>query len=616
MIRKQTLILPFFLLSIYSTLKADYIKDPHSAAIPDEAVVTHLVLKLDVDFANEKLKGSASWDIKTSANAKKIRYDINGLHIHDVFDQAGTKLKFTITQRNEYLGEVLEVAIAPTTSRVTIAYETGKDAYALQWLKPEQTGGKKHRFLYTQSQSIAARTWLPCQDSPGIRFTYDAVIQTPKEMMAVMSAVNPVNKNDKGLYAFSMKQSIPSYLMALAVGDFSFQSLGKRTGVYAEADVLPKAVYEFADMEKMLETAEKLFGPYRWQRYDVLVLPPSFPFGGMENPRITFATPTVLAGDRSLVSLIAHEMAHSWSGNLVTNATWNDFWLNEGFTVFLERRIDEELYGTSFVDMEAYLGLRDLKETVNELGKDNPDTKLKLNLDERNPEEAMGDVAYEKGYNFLKVLQQRVGKEAFDAFLKKYFTDNAFTSMTTEKFILYMNKYLIDPNINAYTNMNVNAWVYEPGLPDNLIEVKSSRFLKVDEAVHKLLKGVKPTDIDTKNWSTQEWVHFINRLDTAALAKRLPELDAAFRFTESQNCEIEAVWFQLSAKYAYEPAYANMEKFLIEVGRRKYLRPIYKELVATKGGQALAVRIYKKARPNYHPVSQKAIDEIVKPYMN
>jgi leukotriene A-4 hydrolase/aminopeptidase len=569
-----------------------------------------------VDFDEEKLKGSATWSIKTSASAKKIMFDINGLIIQDVFDQAGSKLKYQKIKRNDYLGEALEVMINPGTTRISIAYETGNNSYALQWVKPQQTSGKKFPFLYTQSQSIAARTWLPCQDSPGIRFTYDAVIQVPKELMAVMSAVNPTVKNPNGLYAFMMKQSIPSYLMALAVGDFRFQTIGKRTGVYAEPIVLEKAVYEFADMEKMLETAEKLFGPYRWQRYDILVLPPSFPFGGMENPRITFATPTVLAGDRSLVSLVAHEMAHSWSGNLVTNATWNDFWLNEGFTVFLERRIDEELYGKSFVDMEAYLGLRDLKESIAEMGTANADSKLKLNLDNRNPEDAMSDIAYEKGYNFLKVLQQRIGKEAFDAFLKKYFTDNAFTSMTTENFILYMNKYLIDPNINTYSGMNVNDWVYEPGLPNNCLPVIAERFNQVDAAVAQLLKGTPVSSLDTKTWSTHEWIHFINRLDTTALAKKLAEVDDAYKLTLSTNCEIQAAWYLLAAKYEYKNAYTEMEKFLLNVGRRKYLRPIYKQLVQTKYGQELALSIYKKAKENYHQVSQRAVEEILKPYMN
>ncbi len=591
-------------------------QDPHSAAIPEEAVVTHLILKLDVDFDAEKLKGSATWTIRTSATAKKIMFDINGLVIQDIFDQTGNKLKYQFLKRNDYLGDALEVSITPNITKVSIAYETGKEAYALQWVKPQQTTGKKFPFLYTQSQSIAARTWLPCQDSPGIRYTYDAVIQVPKDLMAVMSAVNPTVKNTNGLYAFVMKQSIPSYLMALSVGDFRFQSIGTRTGVYAEPEVLAKAVYEFADMEKMLETAEKLFGPYRWQRYDVLVLPPSFPFGGMENPRITFATPTVLAGDRSLVSLVAHELAHSWSGNLVTNASWNDFWLNEGFTVFIERRIDEELYGKSFVDMEAYLGLRDLKESIDEMGVTNADTKLKLNIDNRNPEDAMNDIAYEKGYNFLKVLQQRIGKDAFDTFLKKYFSDNAFKSITTEDFILFLNKYLIDPNINSFSGMNVNDWVYEPGLPSNCIPVVSERFIQVDAAVAQLLKGAQLTTINSKNWSTHEWIHFINKIDTPALAKRLSEIDQLYKFTVSTNCEIQAAWFLLSAKYEYNFAYTEMEKFLVNVGRRKYLRPIYKQLVHTKAGQELAVKIYQKAKDNYHQVSQRAVDEILKPYMN
>ncbi len=609
-------ILFLFLLLINAATNAATVIDPHSAALPDEAVVTHLHLKLDVDFNEENLKGTATWSIKTALSASKIMFDAGGLIINHITDQNGKNLSYELIKRNDYLGDALKVSITPATTIVSINYQTGKNAYALQWLTPEQTSGKKYPFLYTQSESIAARSWLPCQDSPGIRFTYDAVVQVPKDLMAVMSAVNPVAKNNTGLYAFIMKQSIPSYLMALAVGDIRFHVIGKRTGVYAEPVVLPKAVYEFADMEKMLETAEKLYGPYRWQRYDLIVLPPSFPFGGMENPRITFTTPTILAGDRSLVSLVAHEMAHSWSGNLVTNATWNDFWLNEGFTVFLERRIDEELYGKSFTDMEAFLGLRDLKETINEMGANNPDTKLKLNLDNRDPDDGMNDIAYEKGYNFLKVLQQRIGKEAFDAFLKRYFNDNAFTGMTTENFILYMNKYLIDPNIKAYSGMNVNDWVYEPGLPSNCIPIKAERFLIIDSLSNLLIHGVKASSLNTTNWSTQEWIHFINRLDTSSLSKRLGEFDEAFHFTTSGNSEIQAAWYLLAVKNQYQTAYPQMESFLIQIGRRKYLMPLYKELIKTPEGQKLAVSIFSKAKANYHPIAQKSVEEILKPFMN
>ena len=251
-----------------------------------------------------------------------------------------------------------------------------------------------------------------------------------------MSASNPQIKNETGSYHFEMKQPIPSYLLALAVGDVEFKRVSNRAGIYAERTVLDSAVWEFADLEKMIHGAEELYGAYLWERYDVLVLPPSFPFGGMENPRLTFATPSILAGDRSLTSLIAHELAHSWSGNLVTNRTWNDFWLNEGFTVYFEHRIMEKLYGRDYAEMLALLSLQDLRETIQSLKDENlyADTKLKLDLAGRNPDDGVTDIAYNKGYFFLRLFEERYGRERFDSFLKHYFSSNAFKSSGHPKF--------------------------------------------------------------------------------------------------------------------------------------------------------------------------------------
>ncbi|MFN5518700.1 MAG: M1 family metallopeptidase [Bacteroidota bacterium] len=597
-----------------STRTNAYVSDPHSAAKPDEAVVIHLNLDLVIDFSLQKIIGTATWEIKKSAHAKQIHFDANGLLIREITDQSGQKLYYELKPRNEYLGDDLSIDLPESVKRITIRYETGKNAYALQWVTPQQTSGKQLPFLYTQSQSIAARTWLPCQDSPGIRYTYDATVTVPKEMLVVMSAENPTQKNPSGTYKFRMRQSIPAYLMALAAGDLVFEAVGKRTGIYAEPSTIKSAVYEFADMEKMLLTAEKLFGPYRWGRYDVLVMPPSFPFGGMENPRITFATPTVIAGDRSLVSLIAHELAHSWSGNLVTNATWNDFWLNEGFTVYLERRIVAELYGQAFMEMEAYLGLNDLKETISELGPNHPDSQLKLRLDGRNPEDAMTDVAYEKGFNLLTRLRLQVGNKKFDRFLEKYFNHFAFQSIVTEQFILFMNDQLLNKYDIGHMRSEVDHWIYAPDLPkDYELFYAEPPFKKVDEAVIQLLTGDNLNRLNTKNWSTYEWVHFINRLDTTPLLIRIPEIDNVFKLTQSGNCEIQSAWYELAAKYQYKEAYGNMENFLLRVGRRKYLRPIYKQLAQTPSGKELAIRIFNEARDNYHPVSQRAIEEILKP---
>jgi len=387
--------------------------------------------------------------------------------------------------------------------------------------------------------------------------------------------------------------------------------IGKRTGVYAEPPLIDKAVYEFGELEEMIITVEKLYGAYRWDRYDVIVLPPSFPFGGMENPRITFLTPTVLAGDRSLVALIAHELAHSWSGNLVTNATWNDFWINEGFTVYLETRIMEALYGRSYVNMLSLLGHQDLKETIERLGADNPDTHLKLNLNGRDPDNALTDIAYQKGCLFLQMIEQEVGRERWDTFLKKYFDNFAFQSMSSERFVEYLSDELIGDDKALAEKIAIDKWVFGPGLPDNSPVIESDRFKFVDEELKNWTAGSPASDLDTKEWTTHEWLHFIRHLPTDIATEQMRELDNAYDFTHSGNSEILAAWFTHVINNKYTDAYSVLEKFLITVGRRKFLRPIYKEMVKTEEGKIMALNIYGKARDNYHPVSAGAIDGIV-----
>lgn len=585
--------------------------DPHSAAMPEQAVVKHLSLNLEVDFSKKILMGTATWQIETAADAEEIYFDTRGLTIKNVWLNDTVPADFVLADEQNFIGRPLNVLITPQTKSVKIAYQTSPDAAAIQWLSPQQTDGKNFPFMFTQSQAILARTWIPCQDSPGIRFTYDATIHCPKELLALMSAENPTEKNDSGVYHFKMPQAIPSYLMALSVGNLQFESVGKITGVYAEPTMLKKAVWEFADMQKMVDNAEALYGPYEWGRYDVLVLPPSFPFGGMENPRLTFATPTIIAGDRSLVSLIAHELAHSWSGNLVTNANWNDFWLNEGFTVYFEERIMEALYGRDYSEMLAILGRQGLNETVKDLGEDNADTKLKLHLDGRDPDDGMNLIAYQKGYYFLRLLEETVGRKAFDNFVNQYFSSHKFQSVTTEQFLNYLEENLIEPHKEKFKNVNVDQWVYQCGVPQNCPVANSTMFTAVDAQAAKFLNGADAATLQTENWNTHQWIHFISNLPASLTIDRMKNLDAAFHFTESNNAEIEDCWFLLSIKTNYETAYASMQNFLVHVGRRKFLMPLYKEMNKTADGKKLALHIYTQARPNYHSVAVSSIDEML-----
>ncbi len=591
-------------------MTATYSEDLHSFARPEEAVVTHLHLNIRVDFARKMLSGKATLDIEVKENVRQLLLDTQGLIIEKVTLDEDQPTSFHLGKTVEHLGQPFEITIHPETQKVTIVYQTSPTAEALQWLNPQQTAGKKHPFLFTQSQAILARSWVPCQDSPGIRFTYSARVQVPNELLAVMSASNPTQKNDSGLYTFEMKLRIPAYLLALAVGDITFRALDERTGVYAEPVTLEKAVNEFAETGRMLETAEQLYGPYAWERYDLLVLPPSFPFGGMENPRLTFTTPTILAGDRSLTSLIAHELAHSWSGNLVTNRTWNDFWLNEGFTVYFERRIMESLYGRSYSEMLALLGYQDLQETVNELGTDSADTKLKLNLEGRSPDEGVSDIAYEKGYFLLRLIEETIGREKCDAFVTAYFREFAFRSMGTEQFLLYIERKLFENNPYLERKINIRKWLYDPGIPANCPQINSERLKNVDNSVDNWINTHVAANLSTQGWTSHEWLHFIRHLPFSMTIAQMEDLDQAFHFTDSGNAEVLAAWFLPVIRNQYEQAYPALKKFLLTVGRRKFLTPLYKALIQTEDGAKRALQYYSEARPNYHYVTTNPLDSL------
>jgi hypothetical protein len=444
-----------------------------------------------------------------------------------------------------------------------------------------------------------------------VRVTYQAKIHTESGVLALMSAENDPKVKHRGEYAFVMPEAIPSYLIALAVGDLDYKETGPRTGVYAEKSVVKAAAKEFADTETMIAAGEKLFGPYRWGRYDILVLPPSFPAGGQENPRLSFITPTVIAGDKSLVSVIAHELAHSWSGNLVTNATWRDVWLNEGFTDFLESRIMNAVYGEQRASMDAVLGLRSLRD---ELAKLAPrDQVLAIDLRERDPDLAFSTVPYEKGRLFLKYLDAKFGSERFDAFLRGYFDHFAFKSISTEQFNEYLYANLLDRFPGLVTRDQVLAWENDPGIPADAVLPVSSAFQPVDQARDAWLAGTLAAKKFGLDWVTQQWIYVLDNLPATLSAQQLAALDEAHGFTHSQNAEIEFSWLKIAIRNNYRPAFSRLEDYLKTIGRRKLIAPLYTELMQSSSGSELAKRVYAKARPGYHPETVAAIDAIVNP---
>ena len=592
-------------------------RDSHSAARPEQVRVTHVALDLRADFAARTLAGRARLSLERAAGATEVVLDTRDLAIESVATPDGAPLQFALAGADRVIGRPLTVRLPADVKEIVVSYRTSPDAAALQWLSPAQTAGKQHPYLFSQGQAILTRTWIPTQDSPGIRQTYSARITVPRELRAVMSAeqLTPDGRETAGgrTFEFRLENPVPPYLIALAVGDIDFRSLGPRTGVYTEPSMLAAAANEFADLEQMVTAAEKLLGPYRWGRYDLLVLPPSFPFGGMENPRLTFATPTIIAGDRSLVSLVAHELAHSWSGNLVTNATWRDFWLNEGVTSYVELRLMEAIYGTERAAMLEVLGRSELQEEITRLGGPTAkDTILHIDLAGRDPDEGMTTVPYDKGAALLRLMEQTVGRERFDAWLRSYFDRYAFQSITTRTFVADVRTRLLNNDEELARRINLDAWIYSPGVPANATMPRAEAFARVEQQARSFAGGAAAASLSTANWTTQEWQHFLDALPETLTAAQLADLDRTFGLTQRGNSEVLFAWLRIAIRHRYQPAMPALERFLTAQGRRKFLRPLYEDLMKTDWGKAEARRIYAKARPLYHAVATTTLDPIVR----
>lgn len=582
----------------------------HSFSNIEDVTTSHLDWKVSVDFEKKQIYGVAIWNFANKKNANEINFDIYDLSIKNV-QVNGKVVKYSISDVDSNFGQGLSIPIHAGDSVVSIEYHTGANATSLQWLAPEQTSGKKLPYLFTQCESIYARSLVPCQDVPQNRITYDASVTVPKGMMALMSAKNPTQKNEQGEYHFEMEIPIPTYLIALAVGDIAYQAIDERTGVYTEPSNLGKVAQELSDIPAMMSAAEKIGGPYRWGKYDVLIAPPSFPIGGMENPRLTFATPTIIAGDKSLVSLIAHEMAHSWSGNLVTNALWHDLWLNEGFTTYFERRIMEEISGKEYTDMLWKIGEQDMESDFADLGKNNPDTRLQVDLNGRTPDAAFSNIPYEKGALFLKMLEENVGRKKFDIFMNAYFGQHSFQTMTTDTCIAFMDKYLFDGDSNARNKLLVREWIFQPGLPANSPVIKPKRFELVDKERSDFEKNGQTSALQSNLWSTHEWLHFLRKLPHPLSYDKMISLDKQFHLTNTENSEIAMEWFKLAIASKYEEAYSNLEVFLSRVGRKKFLEPLYGEMIQSEKGKEMAKRIFEKYKMNYHPLTALKIGKMI-----
>ncbi|MFA5962958.1 MAG: M1 family metallopeptidase [Sphingomonas sp.] len=585
-------------------------RDVLSYAQPEKARVTHVDLDLTVDFAKQRLAGMASLDIVAARGTSEIILDDDGLAIERVTDAAGHALRWSVGKAEPDKGAPLTIRMG-AARRIVIHYVSAPGASALQWLPPALTAGKRQPFLFSQGEPTNNRSWIPTQDSPGIRQSWSARLTVPARLTAVMSATRLTPQGvaiGKGMkrFRFDMPHPVPPYLIALAVGDLGFRALGPTTGVYAEPVTLPRAAAEFSDTEKMVKAAAALYGPYRWGRYDILVLPPSFPFGGMENPTLTFATPTILTGDKSNVDVIAHELAHSWSGNLVTNATWSDVWLNEGFTTYFENRIDEAVYGKERAATLADLSWDNLQRDLSGAGAANAGA-TRLHGD---PGGTYGELDYNKGATFLRTIEYRVGRARWDAYLRSYFDRHAFQPQTTAGFLADLRANLIKGDAALEHDLMLDQWAYAPGLPDNAVHVRSATLAAIDKDLAAFNGGAAASSIDTRHWSTQEWLRFLNGLPRQQSAARLAELDRAYGLSASPNAYVQSAWYVLAIANHYDPVVPSLDRYLHRIGRGLLIFPLYNGLKAQGDwGMPIARRIYATARATYHPTIAAALDK-------
>ncbi len=589
----------------------DPARDYFSFANTDQFVTDHLALDLAVDFEAQRLSGTARLDLqRLDPDATEIILDTRDLSITGVQAFAKEKTPLPVEYRfgaaDSIKGTPLVIRLpegmaGAAAVSLMIAYTTSPQSTALQWLPPVLTAGGEHPMMFSQSQAIHARSWVPLQDTPAVRITYEARITTPENLLAVMSADNDPLAARDGSYVFKMPQPIPSYLLAIAVGNIYFAALGEQTGVYAEPELLDAAAHEFADTQDMLEQAERLFGPYEWGRYDLLVLPPSFPYGGMENPRLSFITPSLLAGDRSLVAVIAHELAHSWSGNLVTNATWRDGWLNEGVTSYLESRLMEVIYDKDRADEERVISYEELLLDLENVPL--PMQALAPRLDTGDPDDFQGTIHYHKGQLFLQYLENAFGRERFDQFIFGYFRQFAFKTITTEAFLDYLDENLLREGNANVSREHVEQWIYQPGLPDGAPVPRSATLdVAARLAVGWAVGEVPIPEVPVADWSPQALIHFINNLPAELSHERLLELDSAFGLSDTNNAEIGRTWFIQVARRRFTPAYPQLEAFLARHGRNRLIAPVYAALAKNGVDLELAQTIFEAARGNYHPL--------------
>jgi leukotriene-A4 hydrolase len=585
------------------------IKDVASYADLTQGKIKHVTFRIRVNFATRTLEVEATYQMQEPVHGSlyldSFKIDIEEARAND------RKLEWDFDASDEILGERLHLKGLEGDLSFTLTFRTSTEARALQWLETSQTAGGSQPFLFSQCQAIHARSIFPCQDTPSVRFTYSAEVEVPQGLVAAMAAEQVGVEDGTGsgytLFRFRMPQPIPSYLFALAVGNLDFRELGPRTGIYAEPETIEAAAWEFAENELKMVEAEKLLGPYLWGRYDLLVLPPSFPYGGMENPRLTFLTPTAILGTRGHTSLITHELAHAWTGNLVTNATWQDFWLNEGWTTYAETRITEVLEGKDATDLHLAFNEKQLIGIMERVGMDSPQTCLKLPAD-RDADSFTTTIPYYKGCFFLQECEYAVGRERFDVFIQKYMASFQFQSLTTEAFLDFLKAELPD----VFEKVNVHKWIYEPGLPEERHRPKSHLYEEVQRALDHYEQGSKPTREQVDGWHRYQILSFLQGLPRKISVEDCQYFDDILELEKRNDVAFFSYFYMIAIASGYEKILPRVEQFMGKIGRMLYVLPLVRMMIETEWSREHVRPLFERVRDHHHQITVHAIEGMLK----
>ncbi len=581
--------------------------DPHSYRDPAQPSIRHIEFDFTFDFRNRTTHGRARYSLDRPSDGR-LFLDTHAIQIRRA--QTGeTPVPWSLGEADPILGQRLALQFPPGTAEFEIDFQLPPTARALQWMDASQTAGGRHPFMYSQCQAIHARSLFPCQDTPAVRFTYRARLHVPKPLVGLMAAApeGQSTQGDLGVFSFHMPQPIPSYLFGLAVGDLTWRDISARCRIYAEPPLIEAAAWEFAETEQMLQIAEGLYGPYLWDRYDLLMLPRSFPYGGMENPRLTFANAIFLTGDRADTSLVAHELAHSWTGNLVTNASWEDFWLNEGWTTYAEFRICERLYGREYVELAAVRDRNLLFEDYERFRPTPQYTQLKFPMQGVDPEETFSRVPYYKGLFLLILIEQSVGRETFDAFIHGYILDHAFRSLTTEQFLDYLRHNLPQ----AFDRVAIEEWIYQPGYPADGPVFRSRAFEAVEVAAAAFIADGRLTQAQLAGWSPDQIVLFLQQMPETLPPAACRQLDRVLDMPHCQRFVTQSLFYSLAIRSGYRAVWPRAEALLLASGSRLSLMRLFRAVAQAPWTRSKARALYERARRGYHPLTQQEIERLL-----